>query len=89
MESLILKMHTNPKLIFNLPVQPDTYIEVDMDHRYSISAENMFSRCGWTPFEGYPVSGSVIKVILRGKEAYKQGKILVQPGYGENVRKNN
>ena len=88
-DTLIIKMFTNPKRIFNLPDQSDTYIEVDMDHQYSITANKMFSRCGWTPFENYPVSGSISRVVLRGEEAYKEGKILVQPGYGENVRKIN
>ena len=30
------KLHHNPRRIFHLPEQPDTYIEVDMDETYSI-----------------------------------------------------
>ena len=88
MDDLITKMHTNPKRIFNLPDQTNTYIEVDLEQKFSISDENMLSRCAWTPFNGYPVSGKIMKVVLRGKEVFRDGKFLVEPGYGKNIRLN-
>ena len=57
------------------------------DVEYEIKASEMFSRCGWTPFEGRKVKGKVRKVVLRGKTAFEDGIILVEPGYGQNVRK--
>ena len=30
------KLHHNPRRIFHLPEQPDTYVEVDMDETYTI-----------------------------------------------------
>ena len=30
------KLHHNPRRIFQLPEQPDTYIEVDMDETHTI-----------------------------------------------------
>ena len=86
LEDIIQKMYTNPKRIFNLPNQPETWIEVDEDETYEIKATDQFTRCGWTPFEGWRVKGKVRKVVLRGKTAFEDGKILVQPGYGRNVR---
>lgn len=83
---IIQKMHTNPRKIFNLPEQPETWIEVDENETYEIKAENQFTKCGWTPFEGWKVKGRVKKVVLRGKTAYEDGKILVEAGYGKNVR---
>ncbi len=83
---LIEKMYTNPKRIFNLPEQPETWVEVDETAVYEIKASDQFTRCGWTPFEGWPVKGKVRKVVLRGKTAFEDGKILVPPGYGRNVR---
>ncbi|HKY54910.1 MAG TPA: hypothetical protein VJM08_11415, partial [Anaerolineales bacterium] len=83
---LIEKTYTNPKKIFHLPDQPETWIEVDEDTEYEIKAENQFTRCGWTPFEGWKVKGKVKKVVLRGTTAFEDGKILVEPGYGRNVR---
>ncbi|MBL8099478.1 MAG: amidohydrolase family protein [Anaerolineales bacterium] len=83
---IIQKMHTNPRKIFNLPEQPETWVEVDENETYEIKAENQFTKCGWTPFEGWKVKGKVKKVVLRGKTAFEDGKFLVQAGYGKNVR---
>jgi len=85
-DDIILRMHTNPRRIFNLPEQPETWIEVDADARYEIRVAEMKSRCGWTPFEGWKVKGRLHKVVLRGKTAFEDGKILVKPGFGINVR---
>ncbi len=84
--NLIEKMHTNPKKIFNLPDQPETWVEVDENATYEIKAEEQFTRCGWTPFEGWKVKGKVRKVVLRGKTAFEDGRILVDAGYGKNIR---
>jgi len=80
------KMYTNPRKIFNLPEQPETWIEVDENAEYEVKAENQFTRCGWTPFEGWKVKGKVRKVVSRGKAAFEDGKILVEPGFGKNIR---
>jgi len=85
-DDIILRMHTNPRRIFNLPEKPETWIEVDADAQYEIRAAEMKSRCGWTPFEGWKVKGRVRKVVLRGKTAFEDDKILVKPGFGLNVR---
>ncbi len=86
MDDLIIKMHTNPRRIFNLPEQPETWVEVDKNATYEIKASEQFTRCGWTPFEGWKVKGKVHKVVLRGQTAFEDGKILVEAGYGKNVR---
>jgi carbamoyl-phosphate synthase/aspartate carbamoyltransferase/dihydroorotase len=83
---LLSRMVTNPQKIFNLPEQPETWVEVDENATYEIHAADMHSRCGWTPFEGRQVKGRVTRVVLRGREVFKEGKIFVEPGYGRNVR---
>jgi len=87
LDDLILKMYAHPKKIFSLPDQPETWVEVDEKAIYEIKAENQFTRCGWTPFEGWKVKGRVHKVVLRGQTAFEDGKILVRAGYGKNIRK--
>jgi carbamoyl-phosphate synthase/aspartate carbamoyltransferase/dihydroorotase len=84
--ALIEKMYTNPKKIFNLSDQSETWIEVDEDALYEIKAENQFTRCNWTPFEGWKVKGKVQKVVLRGKTVFEDGKVLAEKGYGKNIR---
>jgi len=87
MDDIIQKSVINPREIFHLPEQPETWVEVDEHAEYEIHAADQFTRCGWTPFEGWKVKGKVRKVVLRGKTAFEDGKILAEPGSGENIRK--
>lgn len=86
MEDIINKFHKNPKRIFNLPEQPNTYVEVDMDEEWVIPEAMPYSKAGWTPFAGKQIKGSIHRVVLRGEVAYVEGQVLVQPGFGQNVR---
>ncbi len=86
MDQLVEKSVTNPRRIFKLPEQPETWVDVDEKAVYELRAAEMHSRCGWTPFEGWQVRGRVVSVTLRGREAFRDGKILVEPGYGKNIR---
>jgi carbamoyl-phosphate synthase/aspartate carbamoyltransferase/dihydroorotase len=86
MDDIIQRCVINPRKIFSLPEQPETWVEVDERAEYEFHAVDMHSRCGWTPFEGWKVKGRVKKVVLRGREAYRDGEILVEMGYGRNVR---
>lgn len=86
MEDLINKFHRNPRKIFNLPEQPNTYVEVDLDDEWTIPEQLTHSKAKWTPFAGLKVRGSVHRVVLRGEVAFIDGEILVPPGYGQNIR---
>jgi carbamoyl-phosphate synthase/aspartate carbamoyltransferase/dihydroorotase len=86
LDDLVGRMVTAPRRIFHLPEQPDTRVEVSLDAKQEISAAGMFSRCGWTPFEGMQVVGAVREVVLRGETVYQDGKILAKPGSGKNIR---
>ncbi len=85
---LIELMATNPRRIFGLPEQPDTFIEVDPEAEYIITNEQMQTKCGWTPFAGLTLTGRVERVTLRGTLVYdaaREGlreKIVAQPGSG-------
>ena len=85
-DDIIQKSVINPRKIFNLPEQPETWIEVDETTEYEIKAADQFTKCNWTPFEGWKVKGKVRKVVLRGGVAFEDGKVLAEPGYGRNVR---
>jgi len=86
LEGVLQRMYTNPRRIFSLPDQPETWIEVDMDEMYEIRAADLQTRCRWTPFEGWKVRGRLRRVILRGKEAYRDGEVISPNGYGKNLR---
>ncbi len=82
LERLVELMHINPRRIFKLPEQQDTWVEVDETAETIIRNEGMFSKCGWTPFDGRVVVGRVERVVLRGRPAFEDGHVLAQPGSG-------
>jgi carbamoyl-phosphate synthase/aspartate carbamoyltransferase/dihydroorotase len=86
LEDLVTRLVTNPRRIFNLPEQAETWIEVDPDATWEVQAAHLYTRCGWTPFEGWKLYGKLRRVVLRGEEAFRDGRILAQPGTGINLR---
>ncbi|EHH55450.1 hypothetical protein EGM_04662, partial [Macaca fascicularis] len=87
LDDLLQRLHHNPRRIFHLPPQEDTYVEVDLEHEWTIPSHMPFSKAHWTPFEGQKVKGTIRRVVLRGEVAYIDGQVLVPPGYGQDVRK--
>jgi len=85
-DDLVLRMETNPRKIFRLPRQTETWIEIDPEFSWEIKATNTYTRCGWTPFEGWKAKGRLIRVVLRGETVFEDGEIIAKPGSGRNVR---
>jgi carbamoyl-phosphate synthase/aspartate carbamoyltransferase/dihydroorotase len=84
MDDLVRRMVVNPRRIYGLPLQPDTEIEVDPEAQWEVRGGELFSRCGWTPFEGMRLRGRVRRVTLRGKVAFEDGRVLAPPGSGRD-----
>jgi len=59
---------------------------VDPDAQWTVKGEQLLTRCGWTPFEGWLAWGQVKQVYLRGQLAFAGGQVLVAPGTGRQVR---
>lgn len=79
LDRLIEMTSTRPRKIFNLPSQPDTYIEVATDEQYTINDKQLFTRSHWTPFVGLQGRGVVKKVVLRGKTIFENGQFVSLP----------
>ena len=86
LDDVIARMHANPRRIFGLPEQPETWIEVDPDAEWIARGAGMFTRAQWTPFEGWRLRGRVARVVVRGQEAYYNGSVFAAPGSGRAVR---
>jgi len=86
LDDLVARCCTNPRRIFNLPEQPETWIEVDPDTQSVIQATRTFTRSAWTPFEGFPVRGQLTRVVLRGEIVYEPGHLMAAPGAGHSLR---
>jgi dihydroorotase-like cyclic amidohydrolase len=81
---LIELMSTNPRRIYRLPEQPDTCVEVRLTP-YTIRDDDLYTKCGWTPFAGMRAAGRVHRVFLRGELVYEEGKVLAAPGSGQVI----
>ena len=58
---------------------------VDMKKQKNISNDWIESRCGWTPFDGQPVTGWPVGTIVRGHIVMLDGAITT-PAIGQPVR---
>ena len=79
---LIELMHSNPKRIFHLPEQPETWVEFNPNITTRIENQNLYTKCGWTPFAGWELAGRVEQVVLRGQVVVAEGKVIGERGRG-------
>ena len=42
-------------------------VVVDLEKEFTVRAEDQFSKCGWTPYEGERLKGTIEEVIINGK----------------------
>lgn len=80
-QDIILRCYQNPKKIFALTSSSNTKIVVRME-QYLISDQNLFTKCGWTPYAGMHALGKVEQVVLRDKKVFENGKVLSDKGSG-------
>ena len=52
---------------------------VDMNKTIEIKNENIESKCGWSPFNGFKFKGTPMSTIIAGKIKMQDGKILGDP----------
>lgn len=84
-DEVIRLTNTNPQKIFSYKQDNDTYIEVDLDEKYTIENKNLKTKCGWSAFDGWEVYGKIKRVFIKGTKVFEDDKILVEPGFGQNV----
>jgi dihydroorotase len=58
---------------------------VDLKAKHTIRHEDMASRCGWTPFDGFEATGKAVATIVRGRVVMKDGELIGQ-AHGRPVR---
>jgi len=52
---------------------------VDLNKQIEIKNENIESKCGWSPFNGYKFKGTPIYTIIGGEIKMQDGKIIGEP----------
>ncbi len=79
-EKIKTLMYDNPRIIFAIPEQEDTYIYVDPEAKYTIDGSKLQTKAGWTPFDGMRVQGKIVSVTLRGQKVFDGEQVVGKPG---------
>ncbi|MFO7677155.1 MAG: dihydroorotase family protein [Thermoplasmatota archaeon] len=94
MNNLITLICERPAKIMNLPkgkieIGKDAdFIIVDYKNTTKITSENLHSKCGWSPFEGFPAIFPS-SVFIRGQQVIDDFELVEKPGVGTHVFVNN
>lgn len=76
--------HTNPKKILKIP-DIKSSVEIDMDEKYTIDNERLFTKCKWSPFNGLQMQGKIKKVTVEKTVVFEDGNIIAKPGAGRVI----
>jgi len=82
LNKLIKLISTNPAKIFKINLN-NSWVEVDLNKTWIIKNKDLKTKCGWSPYHGLKVKGKVVRVFIRGKKVFENGKILVKKGFGK------
>ena len=47
----------------------------DLNKEFTVKAENLYSKCGWSPYEGETLKGYIEMVLVNGETAMENGKL--------------
>ena len=87
---LVWLLCSNPAKIFGLwprkgdirPGSDADLVVFDPRPTRTLSASELHSRAGFSPYEGLAVTGRVRSTIARGQVVYRDGAIVGKPGFG-------
>lgn len=85
MDELIRLCYEGSSKIFGITNDEQTRVEVDEHASYEIKNENLFTKCAWSPFNGWKVKGKIIRVFLHGEKVFEDGNMLVKSGFGKLI----
>ncbi len=90
LDTLLWMLCERPAQLLHLPkgkleVGRDAdFIVVDLKQIQMISEEHLHSKCGWTPFEGFPALFPTM-TFIRGEQVINDHQLLVKQGFGKVV----
>lgn len=85
LEQVIKMIADNPRDIWGLTAPAETYAVVDLDAEYTIDNAKLFTKAGFSPFDGMQVRGKVVETWIRGTKVYDGERVLVEEGFGSNL----
>ncbi|MFH1601337.1 MAG: amidohydrolase family protein [Candidatus Shapirobacteria bacterium] len=86
LKKLVQLTSENPRKIFGLKQQSNTnYVLIDLNEKWKIPTKGFQTKCNWSPFANFPVQGRVKEVWIRNKKVWDGKKVLIKPGFGNNL----
>lgn len=92
-EAVVEKMCHAPATLFNISKRGfirEGYhadlVLVDPKAEWTISRENIFYKCGWSPFEGVKLSNNVKKTFVNGILVYDTGAFVSDKPNGVRLK---
>ena len=80
-EKIVEKMCHNPAKLFQIEkrgyIKEGYYADlvlVDLNHPWTVGKENLYYKCGWSPFEGSTFKSRISHTFLNGTLVYKNFK---------------
>lgn len=80
LDQIAQKMCHNVAILFEIEkrgyIRPGYHADlviVDLDDPWTVSRDNVLSKCGWSPFEGHTFKSKVTHTIVSGHLAYENG----------------
>jgi dihydroorotase len=58
---------------------------IDMNREGTLSNAGLYTKVGWSPYEGWAFRGRPAKTIVRGRVVMQDGKVTGKPGWGAFV----
>ena len=81
-ETIVEKMCHAPAKIYNIakrgfirPGYAADLVLVKPNKQWTVTKENILSKCGWTPFENYTYNWSIEKTFVNGNLLYNQSQV--------------
>lgn len=59
---------------------------IDPKRTWTVQKRDLFSKCGWSAYEGMKLVGRPVKTFLRGELIYDQGNIIRKHAVGKMVK---
>ncbi|MBE0650173.1 MAG: dihydroorotase [Bacteroidales bacterium] len=81
MEQVVEKMCHNPAILFDVKkrgfIREGYFADlvlVDVNRPWKVKKDNLYYKCGWSPFEGTVFNSQVLKTFVNGSLVYDKGK---------------
>jgi dihydroorotase len=78
MSTAVAKAYGIPKKGAIAPGYDADLVLVDLENYHPVLREEVFTKCGWSPFEGWDLTGWPVYTIVGGKVVYEKGKLNTQ-----------